>query len=270
MRFANLITLTTDFGLQDPYVGQMKGAILKRNITARMIDLTHAVPPHDVLNGAITIRASYNYFPKGTVHLVVVDPGVGSQRKILAVMADGHLFVAPDNGLITLLVKENKIQAAYRVENSSLFPREVSATFHGRDIMAPVAAALADGMELDMVGPKIEVGACVLLDLPEPHFDENGITGQVLYIDNFGNIRTTITTAHLGHYQPASFSGIYIGDNQINAISATYSDQPEGELVAMIDSAGYLEIAVNRGSAAQKTNCRKGDPVAVIMESDEP
>ncbi len=269
MRFANLITLTTDFGLQDPYVGQMKGAILKRNITARMIDLTHAVPPHDVLNGAITIRASYNYFPKGTVHLVVVDPGVGSQRKILAVMADGHLFIAPDNGLITLLVKENKIQAAYRVENSSLFPREVSATFHGRDIMAPVAAALADGMELDMVGPKIEVSACVLLDLPEPNFDENGITGQVLYIDNFGNIRTTITTAHLGHYQPASFSGVYIGDNQINAISATYSDQPEGELVATIDSAGYLEIAVNRGSAAQKTNCRKGDPVAVIMTSDE-
>ncbi len=118
--------------------------------------------------------------------------------------------------------------------------------------MAPVAAALADGMALDMVGPQIEVGTCVLLDLPEPHFDEHGITGQVLYIDNFGNIRTTITTSHLSHYQPASFAGIYIGGNQINAISSTYSDQPEGEFVATIDSAGYLEVAVNRGMPCKK------------------
>ena len=268
MRFVNLITLTTDFGLKDPYVGQLKGAILKRNITARIIDLTHFIPVHDILTAAITIRSSYGYFPRGTVHLIVVDPGVGSQRHILAIMADDHLFIAPDNGIVTLLARDGKIQAVHRIDNSSLFPREVSETFHGRDIMAPIAAALADGMPLQNVGPEIEIRNCVQLDLPVPQTDENGITGQVLYIDHFGNIRTTITTAYLGQFQPSSFSGIYIGKHRIHTISTTYSEQSSGELLALIDSSGYLEIAINKGNAAQKIDCRIGDPVSVIMNSE--
>lgn len=269
MKQTNLITLTTDFGYADPFAGQIKGAILRRNLAARIIDLTHAIEPHNILGGAVTIRASYHYFPHGTVHMVVVDPGVGTQRKIIALMADDHLFIAPDNGALTLIMRDKNIQAVHRVANKSLFPSEVSATFHGRDIMAPVAAALAAGMTLEQVGPVIDVEECVQLDIPRTQLDEHGITGRVISIDRFGNIRTTITTANLSSYQPASFAGIFIGRQQINAISATYGDRPAGDVLALIDSAGHLEIAVNRGNAATLIGCKIGDPVSVLMDRDK-
>lgn len=267
MNFTNIITLTTDFGLQDPYVGQMKGAILKRNITARIIDLTHAIAKHDILTAAVTIRTSYRYFPQGSIHLMVVDPGVGSQRRILAAAGEDFLFLAPDNGLLTLLARDNIINTVHRVENSSLFPSEVSGTFHGRDIMAPVAAALAGGLPLDKVGPKTTFANCVQLHIPEPFVSEDKIEGQVLHIDNFGNIRTTITSHHLSSFQPSSFAGIEIGNFAIDAISGTYSEQPEGQLVAVIDSSGYLEIAINKGSAAEITKCIPGNQVVVRLQS---
>ncbi len=272
MSFTNLITLTTDFGLQDPYVGQMKGAILKRNVTARIIDLTHGIPPHDVLTAAITLRTSYSYFPEGSVHLAVVDPDVGSQRPILAAGGDGHLFVTPDNGILSLLAADGRLETVHRLENRALFPSEVSCTFHGRDIMAPVVAALAGGMPLDKVGPTIDFARCVRLDLPQPHITERGIEGQVLHVDRFGNIRTTITTATLSRFQPSSFKGIEIGSERITTIATTYSQRPPGDLIAVIDSSGYLELAVNKGSAAEITGCRPGDPVIVYMneESDKP
>ncbi len=263
MSFANIITLTTDFGLDDPYVGQMKGAILKRNISTCIIDLTHAIAPHDILAGAITIRTSYRYFPEGTIHLIVVDPEVGTQRGILAVEADKHFFIAPDNGLLTLLARDEKIRCVHRVENSSLFPTEVSGTFHGRDIMAPVAAALAAGLPLDKVGPAILLKDCVQLDIPTPVIDDRQISGNMLHIDRFGNIKTNITTHHLSKFQPAKFSSISMGGHTINAISSTYGQQPTGELVALIDSSGYLEIAVNRGSAAELTGCSPEESVIV-------
>ena len=269
MNFANIITLTTDFGLQDPYVGQMKGAILKRNITARIIDLTHGISPHDVLGAAVAIRTSYRYFPKGTIHLIVVDPGVGSQRGILAATGEDQLFIAPDNGLLTLLAMNNTIEAVHRVENSSLFPSEISGTFHGRDIMAPIAAALAGGLPLDKVGPETTFTKCVQLDIPEPVIDKESITGQVMHIDHFGNIRTTINTRHLSRFQPSNFAGIRIGDHTIDAILSTYSEQPAGELIALIDSSGYLELAENRGNAAKLTGCRPGDKVVVLIKDEE-
>ncbi len=269
MNFANLITLTTDFGLQDPYVGQMKGAILRRNVTARIIDLTHGIPPHDVLAAAITLRTSYSYFPGGSIHLVVVDPGVGSQRSILAASGDGHLFIAPDNGILSLLAADNRLQEVHRVENSALFPSEVSCTFHGRDIMAPVAAALAAGMPLDKVGASIDFADCVRLDLPQARITGRGIEGQVLHVDHFGNIRTSITSAVLSRFQPGSFQGIEIGGEWINAITTTYSQRPPGDLIAVIDSSGYLELAVNKGSAAEVIGCRPGDPVVVHMKEEE-
>lgn len=268
MKTVNLITLTTDFGLQDPFVGQMKGAILRRNLRARIVDLTHAIEPHNILAGAVTIRSSYHSFPKGTVHMIVIDPGVGSQRKIIALQADDHIFIAPDNGALTFLMRDRMIQAVHRINNRSLFPDEISATFHGRDIMAPVAAALADGMPLHEVGPKITVEECVQLDIPPTQFDENGITGRVIHIDRFGNIRTTITAFTLAQYQPANFAGIFIGAHAINAISTTYSDAEPGELLALIDSGGHLEIAVNRGNAANTTGCTIGDPVTVVMNRE--
>lgn len=269
MKFANLITLTTDFGLQDPFVGQIKGAILRRNINTRIIDLTHAIAAHDILGGAVTIRSSYHYFPKGSVHMIIVDPEVGTQRMIIAMMADDHIFIAPDNGSLTLIMRDKKVQAVHRVSNRALFPSEVSATFHGRDIMAPVAAALASGMTLDQVGPQIDIKDCVQLDIPKTHVDENGITGRVIGVDRFGNIRTTINSSHISRYQPGSFAGIFIGSHQINAISSTYADTAAGELLALIDSAGHLELAMNRGNAAEKTGCKIGDPVTIVMNQEE-
>ena len=268
MHFANIITLTTDFGLEDPYVGQVKGAILKRNLSVRIIDICHSIPAHDILTAAIAISTSYKYFPRGSIHLVIVDPGVGSQRRILAAEAENHLFIAPDNGVLSLLFKNDRIQAIHRVENASLFPSEVSSTFHARDIMAPVAAALAEGMPLDDVGPTAKISSCIHLDLPEPVISDTKIDGQVLHIDHFGNIRTNITTADLSKFQPSSFSGVRIKGHQINSISSAYADSPFGSLLAVIDSAGYLEIAVNRGSAAQLTKCRIGDPLIVLMEGN--
>jgi S-adenosylmethionine hydrolase len=268
MHFANIITLTTDFGLQDPYVGQVKGAILKNNISVRIIDICHSIPAHDILTAAITIRTSYNYFPHGSIHLVIVDPGVGSQRRILAADSGHHLFIAPDNGTLSLLFKDKRIKTVHRVENASLFPSEISSTFHARDIMAPIAAALAAGMPLDEVGPIAKTSSCVRLDLPEPVVFETKIEGQALHIDRFGNIRTNITTADLSRFQPSSFNGVRIKGHQVNSISSTYADSPPGSLVAVIDSAGYLEIAVNRGNAAQVTKCRINDPLIVLMEGN--
>lgn len=265
MRVANLITLTTDFGLEDPFVGQIKGAILCRNINARIVDLTHAVHRHDILGGAITIRSSYRFFPAGSVHVVVVDPGVGSRRMILALRADDHIFIAPDNGILTLILRDRKVQALHRVADSSLFSTEVSATFHGRDIMAPVAAALAAGMPLDRVGPPLSADQCVQLDAPKTQRDENGVTGQVMGVDIFGNIRTSITSEDLGMYGSAGLEGILVGSNRIDALASTYADRPAGSLLALIDSTGHLEIAVNRGNAAKLTGCRIGDPIRVMM-----
>ena len=268
MKFPNLITLTTDFGLEDAYVGQIKGAIYRRNIHARIIDLTHAVEAHDIMTAAVTIRSSYHYFPKTCVHMVVVDPGVGSQRKIIALKADDHLFIAPDNGALTFILRDKKIQALHRVSNRSLFPDEVSATFHGRDIMAPVAAALADGLDITNVGPAIKDDECVQLDIQKTQLDEHGITGRVIHIDRFGNIQTSITSGNISIYQPSSFAGIFIRSNKINAISSTYSDTEEGELLAVIDSAGHLEIAMNRGNASEKIECKIGDPVTIVMDRE--
>ncbi len=233
MQNCNLITLTTDFGLKDPFVGQMKGAILKHNFDARIIDITHAVPAHDILTAAVIIRTSYNYFPKGSTHVVVVDPGVGSQRQILAAVADGHMFIVPDNGTLTILAKDSIIEHVHRVENKTLFPRKISSTFHGRDIMAPVAAALAKGMPINELGPPTDMGQCVLLNIGNP--------------------------------QISAKANIEIGDQRIITIDATYSQQETGKLLALIDSAGYLEIAVNKSSAAQLTCCELGDPVIVHM-----
>jgi len=264
MQTADIITLTTDFGLEDPFVGQLKGALLSSNRSARIIDLCHAVPPHDILAGALTIHSSYNFYPEGTVHLIIVDPGVGSKRHILAAEADDHLFIAPDNGLLTLFFQHNTIRALYRIENPALFSADISNTFHGRDIMAPVAAKLAGDMGLDQVGPPATIESCIHLDLPKPLVSSRKIVGQILQVDHFGNMRTNITRAELHTFPFSAVSEIRIKGVRITSLARTYTDAPAGRLLALIDSAGYLEIAVNRGNAAQFLNCGAGEPVTVL------
>ena len=265
MRAANIITLTTDFGLENPFVGQLKGALLTVNRQAQIIDLCHAVPAHDVLSAALAVQTSYRYFPEGSLHLIVVDPGVGSSRHILAAAADNHLFVAPDNGLLSLVLTESKVTALYRVENSSLFSRNISKTFHGRDIMAPVAAELAQGMALKQVGPATTLDCCVHLELPEPTIASSKIEGRIIQIDHFGNMRTNITRADLKHFPPSAFTEVRIKGQQISTFAETYADAPTNQLLTLIDSTDYLEIAVNRGNAAHFLNAGIGDRVTVVM-----
>ena len=263
------ITLTTDFGIDDPYVGQLKGAILKRNYSVRIIDITHGIPPQDILAGSVVLRTSYHHFPEQTIHMAVIDPGVGSQRAILAAASKQHFFIAPDNGLLTLLFMDNKIQQLHRVNNTALLPTEVSSTFHGRDIMAPVAAALAAGMPLDKVGSRVAPAECVHLNLPQPQIDANRITGQVLHVDHFGNVRTSITNHTLAEVELSRFAGIELNGHRIKKILATYSEGQPGELIAVIDSSGYLEIAVNRGNAARILDCYPGNQVILHLGQQE-
>lgn len=267
MSTTNIITLTTDFGLKDPYVGQLKGAILKRNSEARIIDITHAVPPQDIVTAAITLQTSFHYFPKNTIHMVVVDPGVGSQRAILAAEGDAHLFIVPDNGILSPLLAAGSITSLYRIENSDLYPSEVSGTFHGRDIMAPVAAALAGGLKLSQVGPEVDLDSCIMLNIAKPVIQDDSIEGQVLGIDHFGNIRTNITAACISRFQPECFAGIALRGQIITTITTTYSQCPEGDFTGIIDSSGYLEIAVNKGNASERIGTLAGDPVTVLMDN---
>jgi S-adenosylmethionine hydrolase len=235
-----LITLTTDFGLTDAYVGQLKGVLLKGCPCATLIDITHAVPTWDVAAAALTIQTSYSCFPAGTVHVIVVDPGVGGQRSILAAHGDGHFFVCPDNGILTFLVQERKIESVHRIKQPLSTGKRVSPTFHGRDIMAPVAAALACGAAIASVG--------------EPMDPDR--------IAQIGNVRTSICVGG-GAFDPDTFSCLEINGHRITRLVTTYSEAPIGVLVVLIDSSGFLEIAANQAKAATLIGCGPGDALSV-------
>lgn len=261
-----LITLTTDFGLIDEYVGIMKGVILSHCPAARIVDLTHQVPPQDLRRAAYSIEAARPYFPSGTLHVLVVDPGVGTERRLVLVAAAGQLFLAPDNGVLTLVVRAG-FEAAYQVECRELFLEPLSATFHGRDILAPVAAALARGMAPEAVGRRLPREELAMLPLPSPMIDPNGpaVTGEVVSIDHFGNLLTNIsreTFLRAGGPSPAAIS-LRVRETVIAGPAPAYGSAAPGELVALFGSRGLLEIAVNQGNAAQRLAVAPGEPVLV-------
>lgn len=259
-----VITLTTDFGLDDPYVGQMKGAILCRNPAAQIVDLCHSVPAQDVLAGAVILHTSSAFFPPGAVHLAVVDPGVGTGRRILGAASAEQLFIAPDNGLLSLLFTDNTIQRVRLLTNPRLFAQTISPTFHGRDIMAPAAAMLAGGFPFESVGPLAEIDACVRLHLPRPVLAEGRMKGQVVQSDHFGNLRTNITKADVKHFAPSGQVTVSIRGQQAK-LRSTYADAPPGSLIALIDSTDFLELAANMGSAAKLLQCGPGEPVKLLI-----
>ncbi len=269
MQASGVISLTTDFGLVDPYVGQMKGALLQRNPAAQLVDLSHAIPRQDIQGAALVLHSSYTFFPAGTVHLVVVDPGVGSQRRILVAEAEGHYFVAPDNGIFSLLLRDRLFKRIHLLEEKRFFAESVSSTFHGRDIMGPVAAALAGGEPLTAVGSEVLPASCVCLEVPAAQFAEQKIMGQVLQIDHFGNIRTAIRQSDLERFGDFQHCLVQMSGKLIQGIRKTYAEAGAGELLALIDSAGYLEIAVNMGNAAKVIQCRIGDAVEVHYPKEE-
>lgn len=256
-----IITLLTDFGLHDAYVGMLKGVILGLNPAARLVDLSHGVPPQDVLAGAMLLRSAWRYFPAGTIHLAVVDPGVGTRRRALAALAAGHFFVGPDNGLLWPVLAAQSHFQAVSLENSRYFLPEISATFHGRDIFAPVAAHLSLGLPLASLGPP--VAAPVPLRLPEPAFQEDLATGEIIALDHFGNLISNIPMARLHAWLAGRSVQVLIQDRLIPSLSQTYGQVPPGALLALEGSHGFLEIACRDGSAARVLGAGVGARVDV-------
>ena len=241
-----IITLTTDFGLRDPYVGIMKGVILGIVPEACLVDVTHDIGRHDVAEGAFALASAFRYFPPGTVHLAVVDPGVGSERRPIAASDGRYMFVGPDNGLFSLCLDENAMM--HHITNDTHFLTPVSETFHGRDIFAPVAARLASGMALEAVGPPIR-------DFLQLTF---GDSPSVVHIDQFGNIVTNLRAEDLSP-KPA----LWISGTRIGSLCRTYAEGRPGELFMVVGSSGFIEVAMNRDSAAKRLEVTRGSELAV-------
>jgi S-adenosyl-L-methionine hydrolase (adenosine-forming) len=239
-----IITLTTDFGLKDPFVGAMKGVIFSLAPNVQIVDITHDIPSYDVIEASIIIYEACRYFPAGTIHVVVVDPGVGSERRPIVLSAKGNqpdqIFIAPDNGVLSLVLGSSE---ARHITNDSLFRKPISQTFHGRDIFAPVAAKLAVGTPIDSVGPRVTD----LLTLSS----SRGPT--VLRVDKFGNLQTNLRRDQLG----IGFA-IRAGGIEVRRVLSSYSEALPGELFAIEGSAGLIELCLNQGSAANRLNLRRG------------
>jgi S-adenosylmethionine hydrolase len=263
----SIITLLTDFGTDDEYVGLMKGVILSINPLATIVDLSHRIDRHDSVQAAFAIRSAYPYFPEGTVHLIVVDPGVGTERRLLVLKSNGHLFIAPDNGVLTLLFNDQEFFSLNLVSNPKYFRASVSSTFHGRDIIAPVGAHIARGLDINELGPELDMQSVIRIDDLRARCTENGeIQGRIITIDRFGNLVTNIHTDQLTDCLPAaSYKNlkIKIRSSIIEGLSQTYSSVRPDSPLALIGSRGYLEIAINQGRAVRQFDAAKGDEVWV-------
>ncbi len=255
-----IITLITDFGLVDNYVGVMKGVIYSINPDVRIIDISHQINPYDVIGANYILKAAFKYFPEGTIHVVVVDPGVGSQREIILIKTKDYYFLAPNNGILDFACDKIKI---VEVTNKKYFLNEISNTFHGRDIFAPVAAYLSLGKQIEEFGNKINK----IKTLPpefKPKFDKDKIVGEIIYIDHFGNLITNIVRE--GFPFEDSEVLVEVTGSQIKGISQTYSQLKPGELLALWGSSNHLEISVNLGSAQELVKIEKGKSKVIVKK----
>jgi len=260
-----IITLTTDFGTNDHFVGAVKGVILDIVPEAAIVDITHAIQAYDVLDGAIAISQTYSYFPTGTVHMVVGDPGVGPTRRAIIASSDGYHFVAPDNGVLSMVyAKEERIHVRH-ITSDHYFHQPVSSTFHGRDVFAPCAAYLAKLVDSHKFGEEIEDYVKFAAPRPKPN-GENKLRAVVLKVDRFGNLITNVTPEDA----PALFSRksafkIVVGNKEITTIRAAYAEGAQGEVFGILGSMGFLEIVANRAPAAQITGAGKGAEVSILL-----
>jgi S-adenosylmethionine hydrolase len=255
-----LITLTTDFGYADPFVGIMKGVIFSINPQAQIVDLNHGIPAHDVMAAALVLRYSATYFPRGTVHVVVVDPGVGSARRPLLIEFEGSYFIGPDNGVLSLVLEGKELPRVFHLANARYQLQPTSSTFHGRDIFAPTAAYLSLSMTAEQFGEITD--QFVRLFWPTVLETENSLTGEVVYIDGFGNLFTNIEAAALEKRSGEPLR-ITLRDLSILGPAVNYAAVKSGEYVALINSWGLLEIAVSLGNARQRSGAVVGDKVQV-------
>jgi S-adenosylmethionine hydrolase len=246
----------------------MKGVILSVNPSAAIVDITHHVDPQDIFQAASIIHCSFRYFPEGTTHIVVVDPGVGSDRAIIALRRFGHVFLAPDNGVLTLLYDEAEVEPAVQVDNQDYFLKTISQTFHGRDIFAPVGAHISLGKDIKSFGKPVSHKDLVRIDIEKPYISKAGeLIGAIVWIDRFGNLITNIEFRTLNEFCRSDVKKncrVIIGSNTIDELSENYANIKSKRPLAIIGSRGYLEIAVNCGHAAEYFGAEKGDPVKVI------
>lgn len=260
-----MVTLTTDFGLSDHFVGTIKGVILGINPEVTIIDICHEVRSYDILDGAFTIAQAYRHFPARTIHLVVVDPGVGTQRRPLLVATDRHQFVCPDNGVLSLVMAREEHRVRH-VTSDHYFLNPVSNTFHGRDIFAPIAAWLTRGVETSKFGEFVT--DYVRFQPPKPKvLNEKLIKGVVLKVDKFGNVITNFTpddVPQLFQQNPPAFK-IVAGKSEITKLNLAYTQSAPGDLFAIVGSTGYLELATSRGAAAKILGVEKGADVGVVF-----
>ncbi len=263
-----IITLITDFGTKDHYVGAMKGVMLGINPEVALIDVSHEVPAGNVHYGSYMLSQIYPLYPDGTVHLVVIDPGVGSERRPLALMSGNRFFVGPDNGVFTPVLKSGQVHSAVEITEREYFPGRISATFHGRDVFAPVAAHLSLGtVRLRDLGPP--AGDPSILKSYEPEVGEDIMRGIIIGCDRFGNLVTNVEEGTLEEFLGESDPVVEVGGRRIEGLKRTYTSVTEGEFLALIGSGGMLEISVNGGSAKESLGVNDGDEV-LIRSAERP
>lgn len=268
MKRRKVVTLLSDFGLRDPYVAEMKAAILGICSEAQIVDVSHGVDKFDIHMGAFLLASAAPYFPDGTVHTAVVDPGVGTKRKPIIVETSRSFFVGPDNGVLMLAALKEGIQQVHVIENPRFMRSKVSRTFHGRDVFAPAAAHLANGVPASGFGKAFS--DYVIPDFSKPRLEKGAVLGTVLHIDAFGNVITNISSDDMekASVRKTGTLNVEIGEEPaILKLCAAYSDVSRGDALALVGSHDFLEISVNQGDAAERFEVKKGDPVRVRQPS---
>jgi len=262
-----IITLTTDFGTRGPFVGSMKGVILEINPRAQIIDIAHEIDPFDIPDAAFLISCAYSYFPVGTIHCIVVDPGVGGERRPIVAVTARYSFVAPDNGVLSYIYEQESIKQVIHLKEPAYFLTQISRTFHGRDIFAPAAAWLSRGIDPQRMGPGID--DYVRCNIPRPAVSGDGdrIQGCVIHIDIFGNLVTNIPFSLVEQHLHAGESGftVTIKGIVINHLCKSYEDAEKGATGAIIGSHGHIELFANQDSLARREGIAKGEPLEVIL-----
>ncbi|MBX7148285.1 SAM-dependent chlorinase/fluorinase [bacterium] len=256
-----LVTLTSDFGTQDAYVGSLHGAVYSTYPKAVIADISHHIASYNIADGAFVLGVATRTYPQGTVHVGVVDPGVGSSRKPIIVEADGHFFVGPDNGLFSLVYLQSKKVTVYEITNKKYFPRALSSTFHGRDLFCPVAAHLAKGVKPSRIGTKIKKP--VVLDLYQNQISKQKVSGRIVYIDKFGNCMTSIPKAAAIALLKKKFT-VTVKNKKFSILHQTYSQVPVGKPVMVFSSHGLLEMARFKANLATLWKLKVGDKVTIV------
>jgi len=262
-----LVTLLTDFGTNDHYVASIKGPILCVNPRCTIVDISHEVKPHDIREGAFILANAFRFFPEGTIHLCVVDPGVGGPRRPILIESNNYFFVGPDNGLLSIASRQNGIKEIIGLTEMRFFRPEVSQTFHGRDIFAPVAGHLSLGVRPRAFGKRID--SFIEIELKKPDVKGETMTGEVLHIDRFGNLITNIVEKKFYPFIKDRTFQIRAGNKTVNALKRGYWEGKKGEVIALVGSGGFLEIAIREGSAGKRLKLKRGDQIRISVTSNQ-